>query len=176
MSDTTSLSHASDLAPFLFHQGTNFRAHDYLGAHRAGDGVIFRVWAPNAAHVFIVGDFCTWETGIPMNRITSSGIWEGYAPGARDGMPYKFRVVTHDGRSLYKADPYARASERVPANASVLYTSNYTWRDASWLAHRQKTMTGDAARHQPINIYELHLGSWMRHEDGTYLSYTELSH
>ena len=176
MSDTTSLPNASDLAPFLFHQGTNFRAHDYLGAHRAGDGVMFRVWAPNAAHIFIVGDFCTWETGIPMYRITSGGIWEGYAPGARDGMPYKFRVVTHDGRSLYKADPYARASERVPANASVLYTSNYTWRDASWLAHRQKTMTGDAQRTQPINIYELHLGSWMRHEDGTYLSYTELSH
>ena len=167
MSDTPNVPSASDLAPFLFHQGTNFRAGDYLGAHREGDGVLFRVWAPNAAAVYIVGDFCGWDEGIPMSRITSGGIWEGYATGACDGMPYKFRIVTHDGRWLYKADPYARAAERTPNTASLLYTSNYTWRDEGWLAHRAKTMTGEACRRQPLNIYELHLGSWLRHEDGT---------
>ena len=176
MNDTPNAYSASDLAPFLFHQGTNFHAHDYLGAHRTEDSVVFRVWAPNAAEVFIVGDFCGWNEGIPMSRVTCGGIWEGHATGARDGMPYKFRIVTRDGHWLYKADPYACAAERTPNTASLLYTSSYTWRDEGWLAHRQKTMTGDAQRGQPINIYELHLGSWMRHEDGSYLSYTELSH
>ncbi len=176
MSDTPNVPSASDLAPFLFHQGTNFHADDYLGAHPKGDGVLFRVWAPNAAAVFIVGDFCGWDEGIPMSRITTAGIWEGYAAKAQDGMLYKFRIVTQDGRWLYKADPYARAAERTPNTASLLYTSHYVWRDKGWLSHRAKTMTEDACRRQPLNIYELHLGSWMRHEDGTYLSYIELSH
>ncbi|MBQ8005949.1 MAG: hypothetical protein IJ303_06535 [Clostridia bacterium] len=70
---------SSELAPFLFHQGTNYRSYDYLGVHKEGDRFVFRVWAPHAEAVFIVGDFSDWNTGVPMSRITENGIWEGYA-------------------------------------------------------------------------------------------------
>ena len=159
----------------MFHQGTNFHAGEHLGAHPTDEGYIFRVWAPNAKAVFVVGDFCDWQEGLPMVRITSAGIWEVFAPTARDGMLYKFRIVTHDGRVLYKADPYAAAAEKPPATASVLYRSSYQWRDKSFLTARKRKMKDDGFRRQPINIYELHLGSWMRHEDGSYLSYGELA-
>lgn len=165
----------SELADFLFHQGTNFHACDYLGAHPAKEGYTFRVWAPNATAVFVVGDFCDWQTGAPMSRLTRAGIWEAHLPEAQDGMLYKFRILTKDGRSIYKADPYARASELPPATASVLYRSNYTWRDRGWLAFRKQTMAHSKFRRQPINIYELHLGSWIRHPDGSYLSYAEIA-
>ena len=164
-----------DLAPFLLHQGTNFHADDYLGAHQTEHGVVFRVWAPNAAAVFVVGDFSDWEEGAPMRRVTEAGVWEAVCAGVTQGALYKFRIVTIDGRVLYKADPYARAAELPPANASRFYTSNYTWRDEGWLAHRAATMSGDGYRRQPINIYELHPGSWIRREDGSYLSYGELA-
>ena len=163
----------SELADFLFHQGTNFHAGEHLGAHPAEMGYVFRVWAPNAKEVFVVGDFCDWQEGIPMHRVTEAGIWEAFSPDARDGMLYKFRILTHDGRVLYKADPYARAAEKPPATASVLYRSNYQWRDKGFLSARKRKMKNDGFRRQPINIYELHLGSWMRHEDGSYLSYEE---
>jgi 1,4-alpha-glucan branching enzyme len=113
------------MAPYLFHQGTNFHAADYLGAHPTPDGFVFRVWAPNAAAAFVVGDFADWENGIPMTRITSGGIWEATAPGAPSTQAYKFLIVTGDGRRLYKADPYARLMECPPATASCLYCSDY---------------------------------------------------
>ncbi len=166
---------ASNMAPYLFHQGTNYHSSDYLGAHPTAEGYVFRVWAPNAAQVFVVGDFCGWDTGIALQRITSGGVWEGFAPNAADGMLYKFRIVCHDGRVLYKADPYGRMMECPPATASRLYESHYAWRDKTWLSFRKKVMKDGGFRHQPINIYELHLGSWQRHDDGTYLSYEELA-
>ena len=165
----------TDMAPFLFHQGTNYHAGDYLGSHISDRGIVFRVWAPNAAAVFVVGDFCGWDEGLAMQRVTEAGVWQVTSPDARDGMLYKFRILTKDGRVLYKADPYARACELPPATASRIYTSHYTWRDKGWLKHRAKTMANDGFRRCPINIYELHLGSWLRHEDGSYLSYAELA-
>jgi 1,4-alpha-glucan branching enzyme len=111
----------ADMAPFLFHQGTNYHADQYLGAHPLKDGTVFRVWAPNAAAVSVVGDFCDWQEGIPLTRMTPAGVWEVVVSNAQDGMKYKFRIVTLDGRILYKADPYARAAELPPATASVLY-------------------------------------------------------
>ncbi len=165
----------SELADFLFHQGTNFHAGEYLGAHPLKEGYVFRVWAPNAKAVFVVGDFCDWHKGIPMCRITKAGIWEAQVPTACEDMLYKFRIVTQDGRVLYKADPYAGAFELPPATASRLFRSRYQWRDQSWLAFRKRAMANNKFRHQPINIYELHLGSWMRHEDGSYLSYAEIA-
>jgi 1,4-alpha-glucan branching enzyme len=160
-----------ELDEFLFHEGTAHRAHTYLGAHAETDGqgeerVVFRVWAPNAAAVFVVGDFCGWDEGLAMQRVTEAGVWQAASPDARDGMLYKFRILTKDGRVLYKADPYARACELPPATAARIYTSHYAWRDKGWLKHRAKTMANDGFRRCPINIYELHLGSWLRHEDG----------
>ncbi len=164
-----------DMAPYLFHQGTNYHTEDYLGAHATAGGTVFRVWAPNAAEVSLVSDATGWEQGLPLSRVTDAGVWECFCPNTQDGMPYKFRITTHDGRVLYKADPYAFYAELPPATASRLYTSSYTWRDESWLAYRASTMANGAYRAAPINIYELHLGSWLRHEDNTYLSYTQLA-
>ena len=166
---------AMDMAPYLFHQGTNFHAADYLGAHRTPEGFTFRVWAPNAKEVFVVGDFAGWDVGLPMRRITDGGIWEAERIEAQNGQAYKFRIVTGDGRVLYKADPYGVMMECPPATASRLYDSSYVWRDAGWMKHRAKTMSNDNFRHTPMNIYEVHLGSWKRHEDGSYLSYEELA-
>lgn len=165
----------TDMAPYLFHQGTNFHAGDYLGAHAAAQGYIFRVWAPNAAEVFVVGEFCGWENGVAMRRVTTGGVWEAECPTANVGQTYKFRILTHDGRCLYKADPYGIAMECPPATASRLFESSYTWRDEGWLEYRRRTMSRDGFRRHPINIYELHLGSWRRHEDGSLLTYAELA-
>ena len=166
---------STDMAPYLFHQGTNFHAQDYLGAHRTPDGFVFRVWAPNAASVFVVGDFCSWDEGIPMQRVTDGGVWEALCPTARVGSTYKFRIVAADGRWIYKADPYGAMMECPPATASRLFTSDYVWRDTGWMKFRAKSMAGGGFRHRPLNIYELHAGSWRRHEDGSYLSYRELA-
>ena len=165
------------LAPYLFHQGTNYHAYRYLGMHRLPEGVVFRVWAPNASAVSVVGDFCDWNVGIPMQRITEGGIWE-LALSAVDPQPgqaYKYRI--HNGwRTLLKSDPYATAAECPPATASVIPDDTpYLWRDEGWLRYRARTMgQGDFYR-QPINIYELHPLSWRRHEDGTYLPWRELA-
>ncbi|MBO5898458.1 MAG: 1,4-alpha-glucan branching enzyme, partial [Clostridia bacterium] len=163
------------MAPYLFHQGTNFHAADYLGAHPCDDGYVFRVWAPNAAHVSVVGDFCDWGEGIPMTRVTEGGIWEVTVREARASQIYKFRIVASDGRWLYKSDPYAAAMELPPATASRLYESSYVWRDEGWMRFRAKTMANGGFRRQPMNIYELHAGSWRRHEDGSYFTYEELA-
>ena len=163
-----------NMAPYLFHQGTNFHTADYLGAHPCESGFVFRVWAPNAAHVSVVGEFCDWSEGIPMARITEGGIWEATVSEARVGQIYKFRIVAADGRWIYKSDPYATAMELPPATASRLYESSYVWRDESWMKFRAKTMANGGFRRQPMNIYELHAGSWRRHEDGSYLTYEEL--
>lgn len=172
ISSTTS---STDMAPYLFHQGTNFHAQDYLGAHRTENGFVFRVWAPNAAAVFVVGDFCSWDEGIPMRRVTDGGIWEALCPTAEATSTYKFRIVAADGRWIYKADPYGVMMECPPATASRLFASDYVWRDAGWMKFRAKSMAGGGFRHRPINIYELHAHSWRRHEDGSYLSYRELA-
>ena len=176
MKDSPSVRLApTDMAPYFFHQGTNFHAADYLGAHPIEGGYVFRVWAPNAQHVAVVGDFCSWDEGVPMTRITEGGIWEACVAEARNGQLYKFRIVTADGRWIYKSDPYARAMECPPATASRLDESHYVWRDEGWMKFRARTMANDRFRRQPMNIYELHAGSWRRHEDGSYLTYAELA-
>lgn len=164
----------NDLAPYLFHEGTNYRAYEYLGAHREGDGYVFRVWAPGADRVSVCGDFNGWSDGDAMQRVTDGGVWETYLPGDRAvaGSRYKYRIVA-GGRVLLKADPYGFAAECPPATASVLTEPTaYRWRDADWMEYRKNTMGKDAYA-QPLNIYELHLGSWKRHEDGTEYSYRE---
>lgn len=165
-----------DLAAYYFHQGTNFSAYEYLGVHKENDDYVFRVWAPRATAVFAVGDFNGWSRTDPLARVSEGGVFEGRVPAGRfgEGSLYKFLLDTPNG-SFYKADPYARGAGKPPETASV-YTdlSGYEWHDAGWLAHRARTMGKDAYR-QPLNIYEVHLGSFQRHEDGSYLSYRELA-
>ena len=165
-----------EFAAYLFHQGTNFCAYDYLGAHRIeeGGGFVFRVWAPNAEAVFVAGSFNNWDSSMPMTRISEKGIWEYYDREARakEGDLYKFKIHFY-GRELYKADPYAKYCEKPPETASVLYESKYRWRDGGWLRYRKKFAKDFFS--QPINIYEMHLGSWKNRGEEQYFSYREIA-
>ena len=163
------------LASFLFHQGTNYRAYEYMGAHSVGDEYVFRVWAPHAKQVFVVGDFNAWCEDTPMQRVTAGGIWETLIDGKRfsSGKCYKYKIHCAKGE-VYKADPYGFLMQTPPETASVLCElSQYRWHDAPWMKRRAETM-GNAFNEQPLNIYEVHLGSWKRHTDGSPLSYSEL--
>ena len=165
----------NEVAAYLFHQGTNYRAYEYMGVQREGAGYTFRVWAPNAQRVFLVGDFNDWSESIPMNHITDAGIWEVNLHETRVsvGDKYKYKIIGA-GKELYKADPYGVIAECPPATASVVGTlDGYTWRDGGWLSHRKKKAASMYS--EPMNIYELHLGSWKRHEDGSYYTYSEIA-
>lgn len=165
----------NDLAAYLFHQGTNFRSQDYMGVHRSAGGYIFRVWAPGAVRAFVVGAFNQWEDTVPMTRTTEGGIWEAFVPAAQfgEGVLYKFKLETRSG-IRYKADPYARRTGVPPETASV-YTEadDYVWHDEGWMNFRRRAMTPQKLRSRPLNVYELHLGSWKRHGDGRYYTYEE---
>lgn len=171
------------LDAFLFHQGTHFRAYDYLGCSvvpdRNGYSYTFRTWAPAAQQVSVVGDFCDWQTGLPMSRITDGGVWElvFFSEKCYLGASYKLRIASPHGVHL-KGDPYARRSKGSDDGASVIVgESSFVWEDAAWLSERKKKICSKKGRYlpTPINIYELHLGSFARHEDGRYFSYTELA-
>ena len=164
------------MALYLFHQGTNYRAYDYLGAHRAQDGFVFRVWAPHATEAFVVGDFNAWGESHPMTRISDGGVFEGFVPSREfgEGSLYKFKLKTPHG-DRFKADPYGTAMQKPPETATVYRDiEGYAWRDAAWLAYRKRE-SGKPLVSRPLNIYEVHLGSWRKREDGTYLSYKEIA-
>lgn len=158
---------------YVFHQGKNFKAQDFFGAHKIDEkSYVFRVWAPHAEAVYVVGDFNGWsEDATPMKKLNDGGVWEGFAEGVNNFDAYKFLVYTKNGRRLYKADPYARHAETRPGTASKIFESDYTWRDSKWLKSREKSNVYKS----PVNIYEVHLGSWKRYEDGNTLSYRALA-
>ncbi len=159
---------------YLFDRGENARAYEYLGAHFCEDGsVVFRVWAPNAVSVSVVGEFNGWQGGAsPMYRVDDSGVWETVIGGLKVFDTYKFAIRTKDGRELFKCDPFAFHSETRPANASKLYDiEGYEWHDSKWLEKRRKTSVYDS----PVNIYEVHAGSWKQYDDGNFLSYRAMA-
>ena len=165
-----------DLAPYLFHQGTNFYSYRYLGVHKTEKGFVFRVFAPAAHAAFVVGDFNNWSEAHPMVRVTEKGVFEATVSGDifGNGQLYKFKLKTPAGE-LYKADPFATLAGQYPETASVYFDlDGYTWRDAGWLRYRRREGKR-AVESRPINIYEVHLGSFKRHEDGRYFSYAELA-
>ncbi len=169
------MAKVNDLAPYLFHQGTNYTAYEYLGAHKTRNGYVFRVWAPNADTIMLTGDFNGWSEDTPMSRVTEGGVWEVELPRGivKDGDKYKYKIYGC-GQVHYKADPYAIRAELPPETASVIYEKKaYKWKDKGWLEYRQSTAV--EFYRQPMNIYELHLGSWKCHEDGTPFTYTELA-
>ena len=170
-----------ELDEFLFHEGTARHAYDYLGAHAevGADGVervIFRVWAPHARSVSVVGSFADWVEGIPMTRTTQNGIFMLALDGDKvpDGSTYKYRIVAADGQAYLRADPYGRAMECPPETATrFLREKPFTWHDGGWLKQRKKRAAED--RKYPMNIYEVHAGSWKYGPDGEPLSYRELA-
>ena len=173
MSKREKTENYNDFPLYVFHQGKNFKAQDFLGAHKVEDGkYVFRVWAPNATSIFVVGDFNGWnEEASPMGRLNEAGVWETYIDGVKNYDAYKFLIYTSEGRKLYKADPYAKHAETRPGTASKIFEGNYKWRDGSWLKKRKET----SVYNSPVNIYEVHLGSWKRFEDGNTLSYRDLA-
>ncbi len=154
-------------------QREKYRDFDYFGAHSEGGEFVFRVFAPSAEGAHLVGSFNGYSDRHPMKPV-GGGVFEARA-AAEYGDSYKFRL-TRQGKTFDKADPYAFFCERPPATASRLYDlSSYNWRDAGWLEHRKKTMDRDRFYSQPINIYEIHAGSWKKKDGGAFLSYTELA-
>lgn len=163
----------NSLAEYLFHEGTNYCAYEYLGAHFINETMcVFRVWAPAAAEVYVTGDFCGWaEDKYQAYRITQGGIFECIIDGVKEFDSYKYIIKTQKQKTLYKADPYAFHSETRPGTASKVYElSGYHWKDAQWLAERN-----DVLFDKPVNIYELHFGSWRRYEDGSVFSYDKMA-
>ena len=143
--------------------GTHTSLYDVLGAHIDGDGTIFRVWAPAASRVEVIGDFNHWTDGWALNPDTS-GVWHGRIPGVGAGENYKYRIVPGDGGPPQdKADPLGFRAEEPPATGSVVWDLEYEWSDAEWMSGRASRNGLDA----PISIYEVHLGSW-RYEPGGY--------
>lgn len=162
----------SNMAEYLFHEGTNYHSHKFLGSFLEGDSCTFRVWAPNAKRVFVTGEFCSWYPHTyEMKRINDRGIYEIQIPGVSEFDTYKYVIVIHSGVELWKADPYAKHAETRPLTASKVYTlPEYKWKDKKWMDNRT------VPYHQPMNIYEVHLGSWKHNEEGKELSYRELAH
>ena len=159
----------SEADQFLFAEGTHYDIYKKLGAHpsveRGKKGYFFGVWAPNAAEIFVIGEFNDWnETANPMKKLGPGGIWSCFIPGVEKNQMYKFLVVTEAGDKLYKADPFANYAEMRPGNASkTTDLSGFKWSDSAWLEKRdQKDM-----KKEPMAIYECHIGSWMKHPDGT---------
>jgi 1,4-alpha-glucan branching enzyme len=158
---------------YLFREGTHASLASMMGASLEGDRARFRVWAPNAARVSVIGDFNGWKDGADAlaPRWDETGIYEGAVQGVARGQAYKYRIVTRDGRVLDKADPFAIFAEVPPATASRLWTLEYDWRDREWMASRGARNALDAA----ISIYEVHLGSWRRPGPGRLPTYRDIA-
>ena len=157
---------------YLFHRGEYRQAYEYFGAHLNRSSTIFRIWAPTAKSVAIVGDFNNWNAREEdyCQKITNEGIWEVEIKKVKKGAIYKFQIETSWGQKILKADPYAFYSELRPQTASVVNgIPKFRWGDKKWLNNRE---IGYA---KPINIYEVHLGSWKKKEDGTYYNYREIA-
>ena len=167
-----------ELAAYLFHQGTNFYAYEYLGMHFEGDRILFRTWAPNAEFVSVCGDFNGWDPNAdPMTRVTAGGVWELNLPRERahEGQCYKY-CIRNKQKQVLKADPYGFSMQRPPETASLICDiRGYAWQDQAWLTYRKQHFDRANYLSQPLNIYEMHLASWKRHSDGSYYSYAEIA-
>lgn len=167
----------SEFELYLFGEGTYYDAYKKLGAHYLTidgvTGVYFAVWAPHAKRVSVIGDFNNWDgRRHTMRCIEKNGIWEIFIPGLVSGDVYKYEIKTQKDEIIYKADPYASWSELRPHNASRVYDMNqYNWKDSKWLKKRKEIKYQEA----PISVYEMHLGSWRTHEDGSFYSYREIA-
>ena len=143
-------------------------AYEYLGSFLEGDKATFRVWAPNATAVSVVGDFNGWAEGAnPMGKV-ADGVWQAEVYGVKNFDAYKYAVTSQNGNVTLKSDPYARHYETAPNNASKIYADDgYVWGDGEWRAQQ----SGKDIMNSPVNIYEVHLGSWQRFEDGNTYDY-----
>lgn len=154
-----------------FYTGKVFDAYRYLGAHAEREGVTFRTFAPSAQRISLIGEFSSWEE-CPMHKVYDGNFWECYIPDARPGMMYKYRIYQQSGFFIDHCDPYGYGMELRPKNASIIRDlSTYHFKDSKWMEQRTDH------RNQPLNIYELHFGSWKKpsEEEEDWYSYTELA-
>ena len=158
---------------YLFHQGTYYHAYNLLGCHPINDGAWFRVWAPNAKAISVVGDFNGWdENAHQMTKVEDSSIWEVFVIGTKQFDNYKYRITTADDRVLFKADPYAFHSETNGGTCSKVYAhDDFEWTDKKY--YEIKALENHFEK--PMNVYEVNFVSWKRHEDGSAYSYKELA-
>lgn len=174
----TKMLQQKEVAKYLFHQGKIFRAFDYFGSHfrekGGSSGFLFRVWAPNAALVSVVGDFNSWNhESHRMEKVSHEGIWELYVESLSEFSLYKYAITTRDHRVLMKADPYAFYSETKERTASYTYCFNdkFTWTDEDWQMYKESVNFYES----PMNIYEVHIGSWKKNKAGQLLNYREIA-
>ena len=163
---------SGQMEQYLFHRGEYRQAYEYFGAHPTRNSTVFRIWAPSAKSVAIVGDFNDWTAREEdyCHKITNEGIWEVEIKKIKKGNLYKYQIETSWGEKILKSDPYAFYSELRPQTASIINGNpKFRWSDKKWLNNRE---IGYA---KPINIYEVHLGSWKKKEDGTYYNYKEIA-
>ncbi|MGB5519619.1 MAG: 1,4-alpha-glucan branching enzyme, partial [Gammaproteobacteria bacterium] len=161
----------------LFAAGKHLHIYRILGARLCVidgiEGCLFAVWAPNVKRVSVIGDFNGWD-GLrhPMRSRGESGVWELFIPGLQVHDPYKFEILTNDTEIRHKSDPYAHTMSMRPETTSLVPArAAYHWQDQAWIDHRNQWQW----LHQPMSIYEVHIGSWRRHADGGFLSYAELA-
>ncbi len=178
MTEEKTWANISRFQTYLFNSGDNFKSYEMLGSHKVKidgvDGWRFAVWAPKAVSVRVVGDFNDWNGYDKiLERIETSGVWYGFFTDIEEGMLYKYAIEAENGETYYKADPYAVKSELRPGTASVTkdISNNYKWGDKAWISARGKNSTLT----EPMNIYEIHIGSWKIHDDGSFYTYRELA-
>lgn len=160
----------------LFSDGDAVRAYDFLGAHFINldgrNGVIFRVWAPNAITVSLVGDFNNWNQKANYMYKIGGGVWELFIENLNEFAVYKFCIETVEHTNILKSDPFAFHCQTRPENASMVFNTNqYVWHDSYWMENRQNTSSPD----KPMNIYEIHAGSWKKYPDGNYFNYQKMA-
>ncbi len=177
MSTKTTKKHSENDVPlYLFHEGSNSNAYEYFGSHRKNKNtVVFRVWAPDAKNVSVTGDFNNWsETENPMKPLKNSGgVWEAEIKNIKPYDMYKYCITAADGRTLMKCDPYGFHMETRPGTATKYYEIDdcYEWHDEKWVEGRN----GKNIYESPVNIYEIHAGSWKQYDDGNFYSYRALA-
>lgn len=158
---------------YLFHSGKNYKAYEFFGCHKINDDeFVFRLWAPHAVSVSVVGDFNGWDNSANYMTRISDGIWEAVVNDVHNYDCYKYAITTKSGNVNMKADPYASHAETRPGTASKVYVSEgYKWKDKKW-----KDKAGQSnILEKPVNIYEIHFGSWKQHENGDFLSYRQMA-
>ncbi len=160
-------------------KGENYKVYDYLGCHLSRKngkaGAYFRVFAPNAKAIFVVGDFNDWDKeSHPLHRIKDSNIWEVFVEKAKNNQKYKYIVVDENDKEVVKCDPYATYGQNLTSEkdyASIIYDmSGYNWKDSKWQAKKEQNLL-----ESPMNIYEVNFNTWKRHSDGSYYTYREFA-
>ena len=160
----------------VFHTGDSVRAYDFLGAHLVNrndkNGVVFRVWAPTARSVSVAGDFNNWNNEANYMYNIGYGVWEVFVEGVKEFCTYKYCIESEYGDKLMKADPYAFHAQTRPGQASVVYDiESYSWNDSEWFNKRKENNISSS----PMNIYEMHAGSWRKYPDGNFFNYQKLA-